>query len=130
MFWEVIIDNESAKILSLWFNSTLGLLTLLSKSINNKGTWFNLKKNQLMNVPTLDTRTIAKSDKAMLLDLFNEIKNERFKCIPEEMLSAAHNEGTRKRIDDAFCDILDINFELKRFYEMLAKDPIFSNQRI
>jgi hypothetical protein len=130
MFWEVDVDDESAKILSLWFNSTLGLLTLLSRSINNKGIKFNLKKNQLREVPVLDVRLLSKSDKRKLVDLFNNIKNNPFKRIPEEFKLASKGQGVRKRIDDLFHGILNLEVDLSRYYVLLAKDPIITNVRI
>lgn len=130
MFWEVDVNDEHAKILSLWFNSTFGLILLLSKAINNKGTWFNLKKSQLTTLPILDIKSLSKNKKRDIISFFKEIKKETFVSIPEEFKSAANGKGVRKKIDDIFCKAMNLKIKLEHYYDMLAKDPIITNERI
>ena len=130
MFWEIKVEEETAKILSMWFNSTFGFILTLSSSINNKGNWFNLKKEQLANLLVLNISRLSEEEKKNLLSFFSTIKDTQFASFPEEFKLASEGKGIRKRIDDEFLKILKIELDLKPYYKMLAKEPILTLKRL
>jgi len=130
IFWEILIDPQDAKMLTLWFNSTFGFLVMLGHSISSYGDWFNLKKNQLEEMPILDILKLSNSNKNELVNLFDDICNEEFKEFPKEFEIASINRGIRKKIDDIFIKNLGLKINLIPFYEMLYKEPIISLKRM
>jgi len=130
MFWEVSINKNYGKILSMWLNSTLGFILLLSYSINNGGNWFNIKKNLLSKVPVLDINGISNKKKVKLIEFYNQIKYVPFNPIPLEFELASVGEGIRKQLDKLFIECLDLDIDLKFYYKMLAKEPMITLRRL
>ncbi len=130
MFWEVQVGIIDAKILSMWFNTTFGFVLSLASSINNGGNWFNLKKNQLANLPTLDITMLTKRDKVRLINFFEKVKEDRFHNFHKEFELAFMGSGLRKELDDMFIKILGLEINLKPYYEMLSREPVISLQRL
>jgi len=129
-FWEVQTDIETAKILTLWFNSTFGVLILLSHSINSQGDRFIIKKGHLENLPVIDVRLLSDEEKENFLKLYDELKDKQFSTFPEEFELASKGMGIRKRIDDEFIKLSKRAINLQRYYEMLAKDPVLNLRRL
>jgi len=130
VLWEVPLNEEDAKILTLWLNSTFGFLITLGDSISSFGDWFNLKKDQLKNMLVLDLSKLSSRNRQTLLSLFMDIKNIPFKPFPQEFAIACENKGIRKKIDDKFINIFGIEIDLNPYYQMLAKEPIISLKRL
>lgn len=130
LFWEVSLEESEAKILNLWFNSTFGFLLILAFSINNKGNWFNLKKEQLFQLPVIDTKKLSKEDRKSLLNLFDKLKNEQFNPFPEEFKLAAQGKGNRKLIDEEILKIFNLNIDLQPYYEIISQEPIITLKRL
>lgn len=128
-FWEVKLEEPISKILTLWFNSTLGFILLLSNSISSYGQQINLKKGQLEKALVFDPRKLKNEDIDLLLNFYNEVKNLKFERFPQEFLKAFEGLGTRKKIDDFFKQLLRTDINLKPFYKMLAEEPIISGNR-
>ena len=129
-FWEVKFEDEISKVLTLWFNSTIGFILFISNSISSYGQQINIKKEQLKNIKVIDYRKLSKNTINRCLELFNEIKEEKFGKFPEEFLKAYEGEGIRKKIDDFFIETLTLNINLKEYYKILSSEPIISGKRL
>jgi len=126
-FWEIQLQEKKYKpIILLWFNSTYGILTLLSNSDSSMGEIFKLKKAQLeqLLIPLPDNKLLDN-----LENLYNQIKTKLFKPFPEEFMLAANGQGIRKMIDDFFRDNFKLP-DLTPYYSMLAKEPMLTLKRL
>ena len=123
MWWPVRIEDESTeKALSLWLNSSLGLLTLLATRNTTRGSWVQLKKADLKLMPVLDTRCLSTSQLRRLSNLFDHISEAEFESLPGMVECPA-----RRQLDDGISEILDLP-DLTPLSRLLASEPVVSNQ--
>lgn len=129
MWWNIITkDEEDAKILALWLNSTFGLLLLLSTSEVTRGPWIEFKKGDrddnsgLWVLPAINLRKLREKQKQAFLDLYDKMANQTLKPFSEEF----SNPKEKKEIDDSVSEILGINADLTDVYKMLSRDPMIT----
>lgn len=130
MWWSIITRNEEdAKILALWLNSTFGLLLLLSASEVTRGPWIEFKKGDkeddsgLWGLPVINLRKLREKQKQAFLDLYDEMANKTLKPFPEEF----SNPREKRAIDNGISEILGIKIDLTDVYEMLSRDPMITS---
>ncbi len=127
VWWPIKVEDDVAKILAVWFNSTFGLLLLLSIAEVTQGPWVDVKKEYLKEIQVLDVHRLGHK-KASLLALYDrEIGNTpicrlRLKPIPEEFASP----NTRRIIDDEICRILSLDLKLDALYKLLSREPMLT----
>ena len=125
MWWPVRVEDVAIeKALALWMNSTLGVLTLLVIRNTTRGSWVQLKKADLEELPVLDPRQFTPSQLQRLSDLFDALSEEEFERLP----GMAHCP-TRKRLDDGISKILGLP-DLTTLRDLLASEPVVSNRRL
>ena len=110
------IDDSSEKVILLWFNSTLGLMTY----------WWNGTRQQLgrtrvtisaiPSLITLDTRQFKMSDFNLWDELFTRFENEIFLPANE-----AFQDKTRIELDSALFDLLRISPSVKEGFDLIRK---------
>ena len=124
VWWPIVLQDENIeKLLTLWLNSTYGMLLLLSIAEVTRGPWIKFKKGKLRELPVLDLTKLKGNAKKLLL-LYDEISASTFQSIPQEFA----NPKARAKIDEALNNVLDLNVDLTEIYEMLAKDPVITGQ--
>lgn len=133
MWWNIITRNdEDAKILALWLNSTLGLLLLLSVAEVTRGPWIQFKKGNkeeksgLWGLPVINLHKLNEDQKKGLVDLYNKVANKTLKPFPEEF----SNPEVKKEIDNNINEILGIKTDLSDVYEMLSRDPMITGSAL
>jgi len=129
-FWEVKIDENFAKVLALWFNSTFGFILYNANSISSFGPQINMKKDQLKRVKVLDVRELTKKELQKCIQQFDKIKNQKFDRFPLEYRRAYNGSGIKKMVDDFFIELLSLEISLKEYYEILCSEPIISGKRL
>lgn len=120
MFWEIKLNDPSLiPFLLLWFNSTYGMMIYLSKSINNRGGIFNLKKEHIKHLifPIYTEKLLVEAK-----EKYTSIKNLQFENLKNEFEMAKSGKGARKEIDDFFRDKFNLP-DLSKYYYLLAKEP-------
>jgi hypothetical protein len=128
VWWPVKLDDNVAKILALWMNSTFGFLLLLSIAEVTRGPWVDFKKEYLWEMPVLDVNKLGQKEKSALLELYNKqldgkkISELRFKALPQEFAEPS----ARKIIDEEICKILGLELKLETLYKMLSKEPMLT----
>ena len=84
VWWPVRVEDEATeKAITVWLNSTLGLLTILAQRTSTRGGWVAMKKADLEELPVLDARRLSPSQlKAMsaLFDHMVEADRPRVPC--------------------------------------------------
>ena len=125
MWWPVRTDDNSLeKALTVWLNSSLGLLTLLATRNTTEGSWVQLKKADLKEMPVLDAHNISPSQLQQLSDLFDEMAEAEFERLPGMADCPA-----RRRLDDGVSEILSLP-DLSNLRRLLASEPVVSNERL
>jgi hypothetical protein len=123
VWWPIKVDDDTAKILALWMNSTFGLILLSSVAEVTRGPWVDFKKEHLWEMPVLDIHNLSRKAKTGLLELFGEkASKSKLKALPEEFA----NPSTRKAIDDGICEKLGFELKIDTLYKLLSKEPMLT----
>lgn len=100
------ISKDDAKILTLWFNSTLFLIDLLSKRAPTQGAYGRFDEHLLFKVSVPDLSAISTQEKEKLLIVFDEIKDARFPSLLDQL---ANNHDARRKIDTGFLGLMGVS---------------------
>jgi len=128
VWWPIKLNDDDAKILAVWINSTFGLILLLSIAEVTRGPWVKFKKEHLWKMPILNVGRLGRKTKTGLLDLYDmtvdgkKISESRLKALPEEFADPI----TRKAIDDEICKHLGLKLNLDTLYKLLSKEPMLT----
>ena len=125
VFWEVqVSDERHESALVLWFNSSIGILTLLATRTTTRGGWSALKKAELEEMPVLDVRGLSDRQLERLGELFEELAEEVLLPLPE-----MGDCPVRARLDGGLAEVLGLP-DLTPLRRMLASEPAVSNRRL
>ena len=124
VWWPVKIEDHYGKILSLWLNSTLGILLLSSSAEVTRGPWVSFKKAELENSLVLDITRLEDQQIEDLLDRFDELSKAEFKPLPEEF----RDPEARRELDNLFNEVLGIEHDLDPLYQLLSVDPMITSK--
>jgi len=114
-FWSLLdLENEDAKILAVWFNSSLNILQLLYIGVACEGPWMTLHKYMLNNLFVLNPKKLTKKERRKLLTVFEEIKNVALPSITEQL---SKKNNVRKTVDKAIFEILGYKNITEEFLE-------------
>lgn len=113
--------HRMEKILSLWFNSTLGILSLIAARVDTRGAWVEVKKPVLEELSILDPRKLDASAQRQLCRTYDEVSTMQVQALPQIDSDPVHS-----RIDCAFAAALEIGDDLGRLRRMLAREPVVS----
>ena len=118
------IEKEDAKILALWFNSTLNLLHLLVYRTETRGAWMKIHEYMLKETYVPSLRKMSKKERESLLQLFNKVRNISFPSIVEQL---KNRFWARETVDKVFLKILGFNDkETKEILDFLY--PALANE--
>lgn len=114
--------NQSLdKILALWFNSSLGILSLMSARVDTRGAWVDLKKPILEQLPVLDPRKLNLKIKKALCSAFDQISKLEMQPLPSIEIDVV-----RAKIDTAIADGLGLKNDFSIFRKLLAAEPLIA----
>lgn len=118
------MSDDDAKILSLWFNSTLNLLALLIHRTETRGAWMKLHEYAMNEMQLLDPKKLKKHERDRLLQHFETVKNVSFPSILEQLKTKF---SPRKELDIMFLQIMgysddEITQLLDNLYPALANE--------
>jgi len=72
------VSKDYAKILSLWFNSTVYVLQIYLNRVETRGAWMQFHKYVMDDLLTLHPLKITENQKKMLLKTFEKVKDVEF----------------------------------------------------
>jgi hypothetical protein len=125
--WTSKVDEERfafERRLALWFNSTLGLFSMLMQRQETRGPWVKFPKTWYEEIQILDLNSLTQSQLNMLDDLWQRVNNQNLLPFPE-----IANDEIRRIIDDTFSDVLDIP-HLTLLRNLLAQEPVISERAL
>jgi hypothetical protein len=120
-WWPVAVDARVDKILALWFNSSLGIMSLIASRVDTEGAWVELKKPILQEMPVIDPRELSANAKKKLTDAYDELCKMELQPLP----SIAEDE-VRGKIDKAVAGALGIRDDLSMLRKLLGQEPVIS----
>ena len=125
VWWPIRVEDEATeKAITVWLNSSLGLLTFLAQRTSTEGGWVAMKKADLEELPVLDPRRLAPSQLQELSVLFDEMVEAEFERLP-----GMANCQARRALDYGLSRILGLP-DLGTLRNLLASEPVVSNTRL
>jgi len=123
-FWSVKgIEDQHAKVLSLWFNSTISLLQTLVVRTETRGAWMKIHDYMFKELLAPDVKGLKRKDYRKMLGISERTKSIRFPSILDQLKT---EHPTRRLIDKAWLEILgyngDVNKLLDKLYSSLAHE--------
>jgi len=128
VWWPINVEDDVAKILAVWLNSTFGLLLFLSIAEVTQGPWVDFKKDYLQKMPVLDVNGIGRKTRSSLLGIYEKdigrkkLRESELKALPSEFA----NPAVRREIDEETCNILGLDLKLYVLYKLLSKEPMLT----
>jgi len=121
VWWPVRLHEQNEdfeKALTLWLNSTPGLLVLLSNREETQGAWVKFRKPTLSGMPVIDVRSIGTDQLSHLVGAYDTLSTRAL--LPFPQMAA---DPVRKGIDDAVSDALGLP-DLSILRTLLAQEPV------
>jgi len=121
--WVIKAGDEEAKILSLWFNSTINILQILLNRKETRGAFMQVDEYVLKKFRVPDLKKLSKNELKILAKVFKSVKDVEF---PSILYQLKAKYSPRRAIDKAFLRILgyrgDADSFLDKLYESLARE--------
>ena len=112
------------KILSLWLNSALGIIQVLTVRTETEGAWIEFKKPNLESLPVLDPRLLTHDQINEFVVLYESVSHQNLLNI-----SQADVDETRQAIDDGIARILSLpDYSVLR--DLLSREPAVTLRRL
>lgn len=96
-------DLDNYRLLALWMNSTLGLISWIYSAEETRGPWLSIKKNKLLTMPLLDTAQLTSAARTELLECWAKVQGE-----PLLAIGRSDEDPIRSIIDGAVSTALKI----------------------
>ena len=124
-WWPIRVEDILLeKALTVWFNSSVGLLTILTRRTTTEGGWSAMKKADLKTMLVPDVRTFSSSQRQRLASLFDGLAESDFERLPAMVECPA-----RRALDEGLSTVLGLpNLETLR--TLLASEPVVSGARL
>ena len=127
VWWPVRLleqNDDYEKALILWFNSTPGLLLLLSHRQETQGAWVKFRKPVLSEMPVLDVRALGVAQLKHLVDAYSTLSEEPLLPFPKMA-----TDPVREQLDTAVSEALGLSdFSVLR--NLLAQEPVVCLQAL
>jgi len=119
--WWPVATDALDKVLALWFNCSLGLLSLIAARVDTRGAWIDLKKPILEELPVLDASKLSKDSHRKLSEAYDDLAKLEIQALPQIV-----DDVVRARIDKAVADALGLKDDLSLLRMLLGAEPIIS----
>jgi hypothetical protein len=114
-------DKSTDKILALWLNSSLGLLSLIASRVDTQGPWIDLKKPILEEMLVIDPRKLSTDAKKKMTSAYDGLCSTEIQALPH-----IAEDGVRNKIDQLVADALGVDDDLSVLRALLGNEPIIS----
>jgi len=99
------VADESAKLLTMWYNSTPFIVQMLSHATLTRGTWLKLEEFAVDLLPIPDFTKLSDEDKKMISQIFEKANQMEWPCLLDQLRNGF--EG-RRIIDDLMFQLVGI----------------------
>jgi len=108
---------DRRKVLLLWLNSSLSLLSVFGRRVITQGAWMQVKKPAWLAMPVLDVWTLNDAQTTSLAEAYDAL------CTQElQALAKLNRDPVRRAIDNALSTVLGLP-DLTPLRAMLAQEP-------
>jgi len=80
-----IPSDDDAKILAIWFNSSLNILQTLINRKETREAFLQIDEYTLEDFQVIDPRKLSENDHGLLIRVFDEVKGIDLPCILEQL---------------------------------------------
>jgi hypothetical protein len=122
-WWPIATDDGGTldKILALWFNSSLGLLSLIASRVDTRGAWIDLKKPILEELAVIDPSKLSNDAQQKLIHAYDELSSMEIQALPQ-----IAEDAVRSRVDAAVADALGLTDDFSMLRKLLGGEPIIA----
>lgn len=117
------LENEYAKVITLWWNSTLNILQILIYRTETRGAWMKIHDYMLNEMFVPDIKKLSESELKSLIEVFNSVKDVKF---PSIIIQLREQFYARRKIDIAWLKVMgfkgNIDEFLNKLYSSLADE--------
>jgi hypothetical protein len=123
--WDVAgFDVDNAKIMTLWFNSSINVLQMLINRTETRGAWMKLHQYQIRDSMMPNLKALTSEERKNLISLFDKLKKQEFPSILEQL---KNRFPLREEIDKAVLKVLGFgDDEIERLLDYLY--PALTNE--
>ncbi len=121
---EGIDAKDIERILCLWLNSTLGILSLIGVRVDTEGAWVKLKKPILQRLSVLDPHSLGAEQISTLVRAYEDLSRQELLQLPE-----IDRDPVRARIDSTIAAVLLNGEELEPIRQLLCAEPILERRK-
>jgi hypothetical protein len=111
------LSSKKKKVLTLWLNSSFGVLLYFGSRAITQGAWVQMKKPAWEAMPALDVNELNAAAVNNLSAAYDQLCNQGL--LP---LAQLKDDPVRKQIDDAICTALHLP-NLSSVRELLSREP-------
>lgn len=111
------LTSNQEKALSLWLNSSLSLLLMLSHRVTTEGAWMQIKQPQWATMPVLDVRDLSEEVLHGLAAAYDTLCDKELQA-----LAKLDVDPIRAEIDSALSKALGVP-DMKSLRQLLAREP-------
>lgn len=116
---ERVNAEEIEKILALWLNSSLGILSLVAARVDTEGAWVDLKKPILGAVPVMNPTALTARQRRRIVRAYEDLSGSILRPLPQ-----MDEDDVRLQIDAAITGALDIVDDLTELRRMFSVEPL------
>lgn len=106
--------------MSLWLNSTLGIVAAVAARVDTRGAWIDLKKPIVEQLIVPNPADLDARQRRDLLELYREVSERTLLPLPQ----IAH-DPVRADVDRGMMAALGFDVNLDGLRRLLAEEPIF-----
>lgn len=128
MWWPLQVEDteelhaeDTERIIALWLNSSLGILSLMAARVDTRGPWVKMKKPILYQLKVLNPYSLSHEQRQNLLEAYNDLSKQDLRKLPE-----VHTDEVRSQIDSAFMSALGIAEDLTPLRQMISIEPLIA----
>lgn len=115
------VPRQIEKVLAVWLNSTLGILSVMASRVETEGAWIALKKPILEAMPVIDPSALPDGAFRHLLEIYTQFESSELLPIPH-----LAKDPTRVALDRAIATAVGIDDDLSALRQLLSNEPLFS----
>lgn len=105
---KTVTGEEMARLETIWFNSTFGLICLLSERAETEGAYMSWPTERIRLVRALDPESLTRRQVDDILELWPEVEAAEWPLMREQLEASVKNpKHLRRRIDNTIIETFD-----------------------
>jgi len=128
-WWTFSLDKTPSKdvyekALTLWLNSTCGIILILAHRVETQGAWVKFKKPSWMPMPVIDLNKLTQSQLDHLASVYDSVADQVLQPFPQ-----MEEDEVRTTIDHGIEEALGLP-DVSVLRHLLSREPVVCMKRI